>query len=80
LIRFFSNQSIGLLLANSLTLVGWIRVSIGPAISVSVAGRAGWFSSDITAAAASAETDGWQIATMCAREPIWSRKVMRWSV
>jgi hypothetical protein len=67
-------------MANALTLVGSIRVSIGPAIRVSVAGRAGWLSSDITAAAASAETDGWQIATMCARGPILSRKVIRWSV
>ena len=52
-------------MANSLTLVGWMRVSIGPAIRVSVAGRAGWLSSDMIAAAASADTEGWQIATMC---------------
>ncbi len=46
-----------------------MRVSIGPAIKVSVAGRAGWLSSDMIAAAASADTEGWQIATMCARGP-----------
>ena len=44
---------------------------------VSVAGRAGWSSSDMIAAADSADTEGWQIATICARGPSWSRKSIR---
>ena len=36
MIKLRSNHSIGLLLAKSLTLVGWIRVWIGPAISLVV--------------------------------------------
>ena len=36
-----SNQSIGLLVASSLTLVGLTRVSIGPAISVMLRGCGG---------------------------------------
>ncbi len=77
---FCSNQRNGLLIANSLTFVGEMRVSIGPAISVRLAGRAGWLSSHMIAAAASAETDGWQIATMCEPRPISPRNVIRCSV
>ena len=39
--RFFSNQPIGLLVASLLTAVGPMRQSIGPAISVRLAGCAG---------------------------------------
>ena len=60
---FRSNQAIGLPLARRFTSVGLTRTSIGPAISVSVRGVATWFSSDITATAASAGTVGWQTAT-----------------
>ena len=38
MIKFCSYHSIGLLVANSLTLVGLIRVSIGPAIRVRLNG------------------------------------------
>jgi hypothetical protein len=66
LIRFFSNQSIGLLVASVFTLVGLTRQSTGPAISVRLRGCAGLSSSAISAVAASAATQGWHTATMWA--------------
>ena len=80
LIRFFSNHSIGLVIASLLTAVGLMRQSIGPAISVRLAGVAGCSSSDISATAASAATQGWQIATTLAFGPITARKSIRCSV
>ena len=75
--RLRSNQLIGLLVASLLTLVGLMRVSIGPAISVMLLGCAGLPSAAITATAASACTQGWQTATRCAPGPSSSRKRMR---
>ena len=60
--------------ASSFTEVGLTRVSIGPAISVRLRGRAGSRSSAISAAAASTGTAGWQTATTCAPGPIARRK------
>ena len=47
-----------------------MRQSIGPAISVRLRGVAGWSSSAMSATAASAATQGWQIAIRCAPGPI----------
>ncbi len=63
LIRFCSNHSIGLDIASLLTAVGLMRQSIGPAISVRLAGVASCLSSDINATAASAATVGWHTAS-----------------
>ncbi len=60
--RLPSNQPIGLPQARVLTVVGAMRQSIGPAISVRLAGVAEWPSSLISAVAASVATHGWQIA------------------
>ena len=57
-----SNQASGFEVASALTLVGLSRTSIGPAISVIERGVAGFRSSDITATAARACTQGWQTA------------------
>jgi len=80
LIRWRSNHSIGCEVASVLTSVGLIRQSIGPAISTRLAGVAGWLSSDISATAHSAETQGWQMAIRCAPEPIASRNWMTCAV
>jgi hypothetical protein len=53
-IRLRSNQVIGRSVASRLTVVGFTRVSIGPAIRVIVRGRARCFASDMMATAASA--------------------------
>ena len=50
---------------------------IGPAISVSERGCAGWLACAITLAATSPATHGWHTATMCAPGPINSRNLMR---
>ena len=60
-----SNHSIGFDVASLLTPVGLTRQSIGPAMSVRLAGAAGSSSSDMIATAASAATQGWQIAIRC---------------
>ena len=57
------NHSIGFSCASSLTLVGAMRASIGPAIRVRLAGWIPEWSCAMTADAASAETVGWQTAT-----------------
>ena len=57
-----------------------MRQSTGPAISVRLRGAAGLSSSAISAVAASAATQGWQTATMCAPGPMASRKAMICSV
>ncbi len=72
LIRFFSNHSIGLVIASRLTLVGLMRQSIGPAMSVRLAGVAGCLSSAMSAAAASAATVGWHTARTWPPAPIAS--------
>ena len=53
---------------------------IGPAISVRLSGVAGCASSDISATADKAETQGWQIAIRCAPGPITSRTRITCSV
>ncbi len=63
-------------MAMSLTRVGLIRVSTGPAMRVMLAGVAGWSSSAMIATAARAWAQGWQIAIRCAPGPIASRKAM----
>ena len=73
-IRCCSNHSIGLSAASRFTSVGAMRQSIGPAISVMLAGAAGSASSDISATAASTATQGWQIAITCDPGPIARRK------
>ena len=60
--------------ASLFTMVGLIRQSTGPAISVRLRGVAGLSSSAISAVAASAATQGWQTATMWTPGPIASRK------
>ena len=80
LIRFFSNQSIGLLMARVLTPVGLTRQSTGPAIRVRLSGWAGWSSSAMMAVAASAATQGWQTATTWAPGPMAARKRIMWSM
>jgi hypothetical protein len=67
----------GLDVARSFTAVGLMRQSIGPAISVRLAGVAGCSSSAISAVAASAATQGWQIAIRCAPGPSSVRKCIR---
>ena len=56
-----------------------MRVSIGPAIRVSDRGWQGWSSSAISAAAASACTQGWHTATTCAPGPMARRNQIRCS-
>jgi hypothetical protein len=63
--------------ASLLTAVGLMRVSTGPAISVRLRGAAGCLSSAMMAAAASADTHGWQTASMCAPSPMAARKSIR---
>ena len=75
--RLRSNQLIGLLVASLLTLVGLTRVSMGPAISVMLAGCAGLPLAAITATAASACTHGWHTATRCEPGPSFSMNLMR---
>jgi hypothetical protein len=70
----------GLLTASALTAVGLTRQSMGPAISVRLAGVAGCASSAISAVAASAATQGWQMATRCEPGPIAARKSIRCSM
>ncbi len=74
LMRFFSNHSMGLLVARRFTSVGFTRQSTGPAISVRLRGCAGLSSSAITAVAASAATQGWHTATMWLPGPTASVK------
>ena len=74
-IRLRSNHSIDLLVASVFTAVGLMRQSIGPAISVRLAGTAGSSSSDISAVAASAATHGWQIATRCEPGPMRAQEL-----
>ena len=57
----------------ALAAVALMRQSMGPAISVRLAGVAGWPSSDINATAASAATQGWQTAMTLLPGPMWSR-------
>ena len=76
-ISCFSNQLIGLVFANSFTLVGLILVSIGPAISVIVRGCALLPDSAISATAASTGTVGWQTATTCVPGPNSSMNCIR---
>ncbi|MNT82811.1 hypothetical protein D3C72_2225930 [compost metagenome] len=64
-------------MASALTLVGLTRASMGPAISVRLGGWAGSPSSAMSAAAASAATAGWQIATRCVPPPSVCRKPIR---
>jgi len=76
-IRLRSNHVIGCEVANSLTLHGLMRVSIGPAISVSVRGWAvllRWASRE---AAANAGTQGWHTATTCTGSPSRSMNRIR---
>ena len=75
--RFCSNQSIGFVVASRFTSVGRTRQSMGPAMSVRLAGVAGCSSSAITAVAASAATQGWQIATTCVPGPMAAVKSTR---
>jgi hypothetical protein len=70
LTRFFSNHSMGLVLASLLTSVGLTRQSTGPAMSVRLWGWAGLSSSAMMAVAASAATQGWHTATQCERWPV----------
>jgi len=80
LIRFFSNHSMGLLVASTLTPVGLTRQSTGPAISVRLRGWAGSSSSAIRAVAASAATHGWHTAITCVPGPmVWMKRIM-WSM
>ena len=79
LISSCSNHSIGWLVASSLTVVGLIRVSTGPAIRVTLRGVAGWSSSAINATAASAWAQGWQTPIRCAPGPIAVRKSITWA-
>ena len=74
-----SNHDSGLLVARSLTTVGSTRVSMGPAMSVSVRGTAGFPASAITAVAASAATHGWQTAITWVSGPRTSSQRMRCS-
>ena len=67
----------GLLMASSLTLVGLMRVSMGPAISVMLRGCAGLPDWAMTAAAASTCTHGWQTATTWVGEPMISSQPIR---
>ena len=64
--RFFSNHSIGWVVASLFTAVGLMRQSTGPAISVRLSGVAGCSSSDISATAARAATQGWHTASRLA--------------
>ena len=67
------NQSMSRLSASALTAVGLTRVSIGPPISVMVAGRKRSLRASISAIAATTGTDGWQTAMTCADGPMtWS--------
>ena len=72
-IRFSRNHSIGLQVASSLTLVGLILVSIGPAIRVMLSGWAGLPSAAMVATAASTCTQGWHTAITCMPGPRVSR-------
>jgi hypothetical protein len=67
-------------MASLLTSVGLMRQSMGPAISVRLAGVAMWLSSDMSATALSAETQGWQIAIRWLPGPITPRNSIRCSV
>ncbi len=80
LITLRSNQEIGLLVARSFTTVGSTRVSIGPAMSVSVRGCAGFPASAITAVATSAGTHGWHTAITWVSGPMISIQRMRCSM
>ena len=64
-----SNHSIGLLVASVFTMVGSTRVSMGPAMSVSVRGVQSLPASDITAVATRAATQGWHTAITCVSGP-----------
>ncbi len=66
-------------MAKSLTLVGLMRVSIGPAIKVMLRGCAASPSSAINAAAARTGTQGWQTATTWEPGPITCRNLITWS-
>ncbi len=75
-----SNHEIGRLVASVLTTVGSTRVSIGPAINVSVRGVAGLPASDITAVATSAATHGWHTAMTWVSGPSSSSQRIRYSM
>ena len=73
---FSSNHSIGLLVASSFTLVGFMLTSTGPAIKVKLAGEYGLLSSDMMAVAAKQATVGWHTAIKCVLGPITFKKLM----
>ena len=73
LMRFLANHSIGLLVANVFTPLGFTRQSTGPAMSVRLRGWAGSSSSAMMAVAASAATQGWHTATTWAPGPMACR-------
>jgi len=66
----------GLLIASSFTLVGHPQHSTGPAISVMLRGCAGCFILGHEGNRGHTCTQGWQIASTCARVPIPARKAM----
>ena len=70
----------GLEVASSLTLVGEMRVSMGPAMSVMLAGWAGSLRAAMMETAANAATVGWHTATTCEFGPRNCRKSMIWAV
>ena len=63
------NQSMPFSSASRLTAVGLRRVSIGPPISVMVAGAKRSPFASISATAASTGTEGWQTAMTCVSGP-----------
>ncbi len=75
----FSNQEMGRLVASVLTTVGSTRVSMGPAMSVSVRGVQSLPASDITAVATRAATHGWHTAITWVSGPRTSSQWMRYS-
>ena len=77
MMTFWRNQSRSCCSASLLTAVGLTRVSIGPPISVIVAGRRRSPRASISATAASTGTDGWHTAMMWASGPRQCRIEMR---
>src|SRR5260370_20560889 len=76
-IRFCLYHQIGFDVASSLTLVGWTRVSIGPAIRVMLRGCAACCDWAITAVAARAPTPGLQTPPPLTPGPVALRKALR---
>jgi hypothetical protein len=74
----FSNHSMGLEVASSLTLVGLTRASTGPAMSVRLSGCSGWLPCAMTDAATSADGHGWHTDSRCIGSPMDSMKRMTW--